>query len=158
MTDRAIVPPPLEQCLSERRNLEQIFHAVHDGIIAAARDGQILHANDVAQRLVGKSFETLDNRPISGVFKKCAPDLLPTLTQLLTTEGVGPVGQRVPWRHPSCGSLDITAFLSLLKDRSGTVEGVVLVLHDETELRRLRTDLNRNRGLTGVVGCGDRTP
>ncbi|HQE62813.1 MAG TPA: PAS domain-containing protein, partial [Candidatus Latescibacteria bacterium] len=48
----------LETCMAKRRNLEQVFEALEDGIVAVTKDGQIFHTNTAAVRLLGGNLRS----------------------------------------------------------------------------------------------------
>lgn len=117
-----------QQVRSMRESTNQmsaILQAMVEGVIAVDREQSILFANDVACRLMDLDSDKAIGRRLFECVRSTA--LLEAVEEALKTGETAKVEFRIP-RHDTYLSLVVSAF---------TRGGVVLVLHDVTEIRRL---------------------
>jgi len=141
----------LETCMAKRRNLEQIFQAITDGIIAVNERRRIFHLNPAAEHLLGAKSADLLGSDIDGHLTALAGKRVNIADRALAGgEPIGP--EALHLRGPRGAVRRLSVNVSLLND-DGETRGAVLVLHDETEVQRLRADLKQARGLGNIVGA-----
>ena len=150
------------RALDEKAKVETILAALHDGLLVTDSTGGLVHANPLAQRMLG--FDS----------SSYGEDLHPLLSKSVSNSDLGvysvagalnaallgvPVFGEMEVPGEAGGSFQ--ANYVPLKDREGTVSGGALFLHDITEFKRLeqmRTDFVSNVSqelrtpLTSIVG------
>lgn len=121
----------------ERQRLATLLAGMTDGVVAINAQGVISYQNDVAARILGFDPRRADGQPVDTQFR-----LGPAL-DLYHTARAG--DQRIVRElritgHPH--DLVLRADATPLRDPEGAPFGIVLVLHDLSEIRRLE-DLRR---------------
>ena len=145
----------LETCMARRRNLEQIFHALTDGIVAVDWTGKIFHYNPATCAILGlRPDRDLIGEDLDALLAARADRDVAIVRRTLEAEK--PVASETfrirvggkPFRR-------VTANTRLLRkdENEETIIGAVVVLHDESEIDRLRTDLQKVRGPGNIVGA-----
>jgi len=143
----------LETCMAKRRNLEQVFEALEDGIVAVTKDGQIFHANTAAARLLGGNLRSRAGENIDKILsERCGREV--RLVQRAIGSGKPSSPERLQLRAGENGFFSVIARVQLLSDETGLL-GAVVVLRDETEISRLRANLEGARGLENIVGASE---
>lgn len=151
---RHTVPPPpgeigaiadevngMARALLEARTLtENILNSLADGVIAVDPAQRVTAINPAAQRMLGTAAGTALGRPYATLFKEertAWSALLDTLRS-----GREHVGAEIDCPLPD-RTLHLSASSSLLRDSRGAPIGAVVVLKDQTEQRRLATQVMR---------------
>lgn len=115
----------------ERSFLETVFHTIEDGVVVVNSEGKIVFFNEAVTRLLGFDQEKAEGEPI----RKFLPEL--DWEHLLRMDLEG--GPRVQ-RHELEVSFPRPRFLSLyvspLDGAAAGSSGLVLILHDVTEVRK----------------------
>ncbi len=143
----------LETCMAKRRNLEQVFEALEDGIVAVTKDGQIFHANTAAVRLLGGNLRSHTGENIDEILsERCGREV--RLLQRAIGSGKPSSPERLQLRAGENGFFSVIARVQLLSDETGLL-GAVVLLRDETEISRLRANLEGARGLENIVGASE---
>ena len=145
----------LETCMARRRNLEQIFQALTDGIVAADWNGKIFHYNPATSSILGlRSDRDLIGEDLDALITTHADRNVALVRRTLEAEK--PVASET-FRIRMAGkpSRRVSASTRLLRkdEDEETIIGAVVVLHDESEVDRLRTDLQQARGPGNIVGA-----
>ncbi|HRS95341.1 MAG TPA: sigma 54-interacting transcriptional regulator, partial [Candidatus Latescibacteria bacterium] len=139
--------------MAKRRNLEQVFEALEDGIVAVTKDGQIFHANTAAARLLGGNLRSRAGENIDKILsERCGREV--RLVQRAIGSGKPSSPERLQLRAGENGFFSVIARVQLLSDETGLL-GAVVVLRDETEISRLRANLEGARGLENIVGASE---
>jgi len=123
----------MESLASERNKLRAILSAMVEGVVAVNGEERVLHMNDVAGRLLDADPRTSIGRPLWEVAR--TPAISEAISECLEQKRdvsreirqVDAVGQRVIALHASP------------LEGEGNTPGVVLVLQEVTELRRLES-------------------
>lgn len=143
----------LETCMAKRRNLEQVFEALEDGIVAVTKDGQIFHTNTAAVRLLGGNLRSHTGENIDEILsERCGREV--RLLQRAIGSGKPSSPERLQLRAGENGFFSVIARVQLLSDETGLL-GAVVLLRDETEISRLRANLEGARGLENIVGASE---
>lgn len=143
----------LETCMAKRRNLEQVFEALEDGIVAVTKDGQIFHTNSAAARLLGGNLRSRAGDNIDEILsERCGREV--RLVQRAIGSGKPSSPERLQLRAGKNGFFSVIARVQLLSDETGLL-GAVVLLRDETEISRLRANLEGARGLENIVGASE---
>ncbi len=147
----------LEACMARRRNLEQIFKAMGDGVIAVNCDGLIFQCNDAVATILGIDATTardmLAEASVDRVLSEYADQEVDVVARALTSgEPIGPESIRI--RPVGSRRRRLTVNVRPLREEdSDAAVGAVLLLHDESEVDRLRADLQQVRGPGNIVGA-----
>jgi two-component system sensor histidine kinase VicK len=114
---------------SERRKLASVLSNMTDGVLSTDRRGRVILINDPALRLLNVSRETVINRPITSVLK---------LENEYTFEDLIHMKEAVTLDFSSYdeSALLRTSF-SVIQKETGFVNGVIAVLHDNTEQEKI---------------------
>lgn len=114
---------------SERRKLASVLSNMTDGVLSTDRRGRVILINDPALRLLNVSRETVINRPITSVLK---------LENEYTFEDLIHLKEAVTLDFSSYdeSALLRTSF-SVIQKETGFVNGVIAVLHDNTEQEKI---------------------
>lgn len=114
---------------SERRKLASVLSNMTDGVLSTDRRGRVILINDPALRLLNVSRETVINRPITSVLK---------LESEYTFEDLIHLKEAVTLDFSSYdeSALLRTSF-SVIQKETGFVNGVIAVLHDNTEQEKI---------------------
>ncbi|HOT36916.1 MAG TPA: sigma 54-interacting transcriptional regulator, partial [Candidatus Latescibacteria bacterium] len=139
--------------MAKRRNLEQVFEALEDGIVAVTKDGQIFHTNTAAVRLLGGNLRSHTGENIDEILsERCGREV--RLLQRAIGSGKPSSPERLQLRAGENGFFSVIARVQLLSDETGLL-GAVVLLRDETEISRLRANLEGARGLENIVGASE---
>ncbi len=135
----------LADIAAEKNKVETILTYMADGVMAFGRDGSVMHINPAAQRLLslseaGEPFDSLFARLEAGI----------SLNSLLYLETDHTVEKTI-----SIGKQHLKAYFALLTMEKGPASGVVVVLQDITEQKRLD---NSRREFVANVSHELRTP
>jgi two-component system phosphate regulon sensor histidine kinase PhoR len=117
------------QLETDRQQLRAILSGMIEGVVALDADQRILFANDRAAELLEFPAQAVIGRRLWEVVRQRT---LQNIVRRALTE-FEPCQEELTWNSPAARSLTVHA--ARLQHESG--DGVVLVLHDTTELRRL---------------------
>lgn len=125
---------------SERRKLASVLSNMTDGVLSTDRRGRVILINDPALRLLNVSRETVINRPITSVLKL---DMEYTFEDLIHLKEV----ITLDFSKYDESTLLRTSF-SVIQKETGFVNGVIAVLHDNTEQEKI--DIERREFVANV--------
>lgn len=129
-----------------------ILQSIPTGVITLNLDGRITSVNAAAERLLGKPSEALLGRPLAQAVQN--PDLL----RLVETASQDGRVREADILHPPHDDqrFALRVSTSELRDPRGRASGLVLLLRDITELRRLDQQLRRADKLAalGTLAAG----
>ncbi|MHA6260960.1 cell wall metabolism sensor histidine kinase WalK [Sporosarcina sp. CAU 1771] len=124
----------------ERRKLASVLANMTDGVISADRKGRVILINDTALSMLKMTQDTVINRPISsilGVEQEYTFEDLVQMKDSLTLDFSS--GER---------SYILRASFSVTQKETGFVNGLIAVLHDNTEQERI--DMERREFVSNV--------
>jgi two-component system sensor histidine kinase VicK len=125
---------------SERRKLASVLANMTDGVLSTDRRGRVILINDPALRLLNVSRETVINRPITAVLG---------LDTEYTFEDLIHMKEAVTLDFSSYEeSTLLRASFSVIQKETGFVNGVIAVLHDNTEQEKI--DMERREFVANV--------
>ncbi|KXH80601.1 cell wall metabolism sensor histidine kinase WalK [Sporosarcina sp. HYO08] len=125
---------------SERRKLASILANMTDGVIATDRRGRVSLINDSALSMLRTSRELVLNRPISNVLG---------VDQVYTFEDLAEVKDSIVLDFSTeQRPYILRATLSVTQRETGFVNGLIVVLHDNTEQEKI--DMERREFVSNV--------
>ncbi len=119
------------QLEADRQQLRAILSGMIEGVVALDAEQRILFANDRAAELLEFPVNAVIGRRLWEVVRQRT---LQNIVRRALSEAE-PCQEEVTWNNP--GSKSLTVHAARLQGAAG--DGVVLVLHDTTELRRLES-------------------
>lgn len=142
-------PKKIESCLAMKENLEAVFNAVYDGIVSLDRELKVVTLNEAAQR-----FFDVSRGQVVG--RECfCDDMLPDIRDVLQQTAK----LKRPIKNYSIKFIDRTGderavilSTSILRDQTGDYSGVVLIVHDISEIRKLQRKLDDHPAYHKLIG------
>ena len=122
--------------------LESVQESISNGIVSLDRDRRIVTANRAAQDILGATGDALLERPIREVLGPSNTYVTDLVERVYTNEHS--VAQYdVVLRELGAGERIVNANALLLSDSDDQFQGVVLVLEDVTQEKRIKSTLTR---------------
>ncbi len=142
-----------ETCLAYKENLEAVFNAVYDGIVSLTPDLAVVNMNEAAEAFFGVTGEEVKGR--SCFCEEMLPDLREILINALNKKTAI---KNFSIRFTDRTGDDRTAIIStaLLHDQKGAVNGIVLILHDISEIRKLQMRFEDHPAYHRLIGRNQR--
>jgi two-component system phosphate regulon sensor histidine kinase PhoR len=135
--------------LRQRQEQEAVLASMVEGVLAVDSRARIISLNQAARILLGIEQAEVEQRSISEVVRN--PDLQWFVTRVLAT--VEPIDGEVVLRGDDERILQVHG--TILRDAQGKTLGVLIVLHDITQLRKLE---NARRDFVANVSHELKTP
>jgi two-component system phosphate regulon sensor histidine kinase PhoR len=132
---------------AERRHIESVIHAISDGVLVTGAFGDLLLANEAAERIFGFRFETAVRKPIEEVITD--KSFLGLLQEMRET-GLFVPHRTVEWMQGSGDQARIwKVVLNTVVEgkKRERISGAVAVLHDvtkEKEIAKMKSDFVSN--------------
>jgi two-component system phosphate regulon sensor histidine kinase PhoR len=132
---------------AERRHIESVIHAISDGVIVTGAFGDLLLANEAAERIFGFHFETAVRKPIEEVIVD--KSFLGLLQEMRET-GLFVPHRTLEWTQGSGDQARVwRVVLNTVVEgkKRERISGAVAVLHDvtkEKEIARMKSDFVSN--------------
>ena len=129
---------------SERERAEVTLHSIGDAVITTNVYGKIEYMNHIAESLTSWSLEEAKNRLIQDVFLIEDIETGEAMHELVTSSLVdGTIIHKSILRliNKNDSKVDIESSISPILRTSGSIEGVVIVFHDETQRRQLENKI-----------------
>jgi len=132
---------------AERRHIESVIHAISDGVLVTGAFGDLLLANEAAERIFGFRFETAVRKPIEEVITD--KSFLGLLQDMRET-GLFVPHRTVEWMQGSGDQARIwKVVLNTVVEgkKRERISGAVAVLHDvtkEKEIAKMKSDFVSN--------------
>ena len=124
----------------ERRKLASVLANMTDGVISTDRKGRVVLINDSALRMLKVNEEFVLNRPITSILR---------LEQDYTFEELAQLKESLPLDFSTAERPYILrATFSVTQKETGFVNGVIVVLHDNTEQEKI--DMERREFVSNV--------
>ncbi len=136
----------VQQLARERAFLETVFNSIADGVLVLDADGRILYANQAAPGLVGVPADGAEGLPIGRFLPGLDWD---RLRQGDPGENRGVYRTELEVEYPRPRFLRVLA-TPLAGGRDGT-DGVVLIVHDQTELRQQTSEVIESERLHALT-------
>ncbi|MEW6716300.1 MAG: adenylate/guanylate cyclase domain-containing protein [Chloroflexota bacterium] len=125
--------------VTELKNLmDNIFASIASGVITSDITDRITLCNRAASTILSQSTDDLIGHTIDEKIPHLAPHLKSPMYSVRKTE-VPIMGLEISSDIPTRGHLDLRCNLSPLKDAQQITQGVVIVLDDMTEMKRLES-------------------
>lgn len=125
---------------SERRKLASVLENMTDGVIATDRRGRVSLINDSALQMLGVTNDLVINRPISSILG---------IEQEYSFEELIQVKESIPLDFSTEEeSYILRATISVTQRETGFVNGLIVVLHDNTEQEKI--DMERREFVSNV--------
>jgi len=125
-----------ESVTTAKALMENVFASIASGVITTDDEERITLINRAAKEILHLEDRPVENRPLSEVVPPLTPILQPMIRQI-RREGQPIVGREVKIDLPERGRVSLRLSLSPLQDAEGRPEGIVLVIDDLTQQRRL---------------------
>lgn len=142
---------------NEKERAEFTLHSIGDAVITTDTDGNIEYMNHVAERLTGHKLSAVSKQAVQTVFRILDQDTRTPFHNVIDaclTEGTS-INNSMNVLISSNGSERyIESSMSPIINRTGSVEGAVIVFHDETERRRMENIIHHQAThdtLTGLI-------
>lgn len=123
----------LDTVVSQRNEMQAVFAGMVEGVMALDRDQRILRINPAAARMLGIAPEATRGRSVPEVVRSVA------FQQFVAGALTSATPREADISLYREAELLLSVCASPLRDAAGTPVGLVLVLHDVTEIRRLET-------------------
>ncbi|WP_153733056.1 cell wall metabolism sensor histidine kinase WalK [Sporosarcina obsidiansis] len=125
---------------SERRKLASVLENMTDGVIATDRKGRVSLINDSALQMLGVTTDLVINRPISSILGIESEYTFEELIQLRESIALDFSTEEQ--------SYILRATISVTQRETGFVNGLIVVLHDNTEQEKI--DMERREFVSNV--------
>ncbi|QUW20618.1 cell wall metabolism sensor histidine kinase WalK [Sporosarcina sp. Marseille-Q4063] len=124
----------------ERKKLESVLENMTDGVISTDRKGRVVLINDAALQMLRVSADNVLNRPITSVLSLDADYTFEDLVQLRESLALDFSTTERPYV--------LRASFSVTQKETGFVNGLIVVLHDNTEQEKI--DMERREFVSNV--------
>lgn len=132
---------------AQAREMETILRCMSDGVVLLDPAGTVVRTNRALEELLGAPRGALRGEPVAAILAADPAGV----AALLESAAAGTLqGADVPFRTASGGLLPLVVTGSVARDAAGAVQGTVLVVRDERELRRARAQLHITERMTAV--------
>ncbi|MEW6428318.1 MAG: ATP-binding protein [Thermodesulfobacteriota bacterium] len=138
------------QAEARRRQQEVTLASIGDGVITVDAGGGVTYLNPAAERLTGRSCDDALGRPLTELFtvtdepRRQPIDLW---RRVLSAGGALVVADQAILETADGRQLPILQSGSPIRAADGSIQGAVLILHDETERRRQENAVLEERAL-----------
>ncbi|MGM0554500.1 MAG: EAL domain-containing protein [Pseudomonadota bacterium] len=135
-----------EALFREKEHAQVTLSSIGDGVITTDTEGCVRFLNPVAEYLTGHNTESARGRPLTEVFRiinefSRQPAIDPVARCLRKGRIVGLANHTILLR-PDGEEFAIEDSAAPIRDREGSIVGVVLVFHDVTQARELANQLS----------------
>ena len=158
VTDRKLAAVEL---FAEKERAQVTLASIADGVITTDTDGWVEYLNPVAEELTGWTTATAAGLPLQAVFRmidetsrKLAPN---PIEMVLREERTIEVAAIMLLVRNDGGEVPIVQSAAPIRDRSGRITGVVLVLHDVSRERQYAAKLSYQASHDSLTGLINRT-
>ena len=142
---------------AEKERAELTLHSIGDAVITTDAEGRIDYMNPIAQHLTGWQIDAAVLQPVHKVFRildQLSREPEHNVIDACLAEGTASNKRPAHLVNRKGNERVIERSVSPIVDASGTVEGAVIVFHDETERRRMACIIQHQAThdmLTGLV-------
>ena len=140
-----------DSCRIQRLKLETIFDSVSDGIIAIDTESQIMNFNKAAEKITGWSYEDVGGKDINSILKLKNPHDRSTVVETISSHKA--LDKRDVEILTKQGEVkQVVLHIDVLDDATERFEGIVLILHDVSEVKRLRREVQGRYKFGNLIG------
>jgi len=144
-----------EMLATERERLAVTLRSIGDGVIATDAEGEVVLINEVAESLTGWAEEEAVGKSLSEIFHIINEDTREQcenpVDKILQTDGIiGLANSTILISRDGIERL-IADSGSPIRDRDGSIIGVVVVFRDVTERRRIEQGIMRAQKLESIA-------
>ncbi|NLT22775.1 MAG: PAS domain S-box protein [Syntrophorhabdus sp.] len=143
-----------EALANEKERLAVTLRSIGDGVIATDADGRIVLMNAVAEELTGWRQEEAAGRELTDVFhiinERTRARCESPVDKVLRMGAVVGLANHTALISKNGGELAIADSGAPIRDRDGSIAGVVLVFRDVTERKRMDEELQKMSKLESV--------
>ena len=140
-----------DACRIQRLKLETIFDSVSDGLIAIDTENQINNFNKAAERITGWSFEEAGGNNISSILNINNPrDKSVVKTAISSHEALDKHDVEIITKQGEVKQ--VVLHIDVLDDSAEQFEGIVLILHDVSEVKRLHREVQGRYKFGNLIG------
>ena len=137
-----------ERC---RLNFEAIFRSVKDGVVTVDKAMRITEANRSATQICGLNRNDLIGQPIQVMAERCSGHCVDAMREVIKTR------EPLEIRYIECTFDDrpsqvISLTTSPLRGPRNEFNGAVMVIRDETRLRKLEREAEERREFDRIIG------
>ena len=145
----------IQNCISQRKNLEAILNSVTDGIVAIDNRFRVVNLNGAAQEMIGRDRVDILGGLCSDVLRRADGKKGCLLSPIIES---GQMVKDVPFlvKHPSGKTRKLNVTTHILQDDKGDAQGVVAIFKDVTELDALREVVSAQMGFERLIGKNHR--
>lgn len=142
---------------TEKERAELTLHSIGDAVITTGANGNIEYMNHIAERLTGCNLHSVHEQPVQTVFRILEQDTrepMHNVIEACLNEGTSISKSMTILVNHNGGERSIESSVSPIINRTGSVEGAVIVFHDETERRRMESIIHHQAthdALTGLI-------
>lgn len=142
---------------TEKERAELTLHSIGDAVITTDTDGNIEYMNHVAERLTGCKLSAVRKQSVQTVLRILDQDTREPMHNIIgacLTEGTSITNSMNVLISSNGSERSIESSMSPIINRSGSVDGAVIVFHDETERRRMENIIHHQAthdALTGLI-------
>ena len=134
-------------------SLRAVFEATPLGIIALEKDGRVRHWNPAAERMLGWTAREVVGQPLPYVPEDKQEEFKELVRRELSGESIA--GFETQRLRKDGSRIDVSISIAPLLDAEHQVNGMLGVVEDVTERRRIANELaNRQRQQEAVAGLG----
>lgn len=116
--------------------MDHVFTSVASGLLTIDINGRILTCNKAAETILGKSSVELFGQSLAHEIPSLAMTIRPCVNQIVKSDQSN-IGLEASLRLPVRGQVELNLQLTPLKDGQNQTQGVVIVMDDLTEQKRL---------------------
>ncbi len=140
-----------DSCRIQRLKLETIFDSVSDGLIAIDTKSQIINFNKAAEKITGWSYEDVGGRDINSILKMKNPHDISTVSETISSHKA--LDKRDVEILTKQGEVkQVVLHIDVLDDATERFEGIVIILHDVSEVKRLRREVQGQYKFGNLIG------
>jgi len=142
---------------TEKERAELTLHSIGDAVITTDTYGNIEYMNHVAERLTGYKLSAVHKQSVQTVFRILEQDTREPMHNIIESclaEGTSINNSMNVLISSDDSERSIESSMSPITNRSGSIEGAVIVFHDETERRRMENIIHHQAthdDLTGLI-------
>ncbi len=150
-----ILQNQIQNCISQRKNLEAILNSVTDGILAIDPLFRIVNLNYAAEQIIGQSRSDILGRACSDVLTRADGETSCFLRPIIES-GRMVKDAELMVLHPDGSERKLNITTHALQDDRGHSQGLVAIFRDLTELYALRKAISSQVQFERLVGKNHR--